>query len=504
MSIARKAVRGAVWTIGLGIGSRIIGATSTIVIAHFIAPEVMGEVINAWVVAMMGSTITRFGLDQYIIVKHDDGDDVAFHATFYTVLLGIFGLGLVLLIGDALGPLLKTPTMGQYLPGCVLAVAIRRIAALPDRILARDLRFRAVAISQALGEVSYVATSLVLAGIYHLGGDAIVIGNIVQSLVILTVVVLATQWRQWLLPCRITWQRTRDMIRFGLPLNFETALHVASRNVDNLVFSSRFGAAPVALYNMAYNLADIPATQVGEHISSVLLPSMSKIKPEHRPDVLVRSTALLAILIFPMAVGLGVVADPLIRVLLDDQWYGVAPFLTVLAVLSVFRPVSWVAASYLKVAQRTGLMFWMEALKVVLLLAGIAVFPTPVWACVSVGIAFGAHSLAMLIAVGRYDKISLSRFLPGFVGPLLACAAMAAAVLAARHGLLYLGLKSPLAGLIIEIAVGAAAYVPSAFIFAPRTARDLLQLLRKAYGHGAPRSAQLPAAQSAPEPSEGD
>jgi lipopolysaccharide exporter len=482
VSIVKQAVRGAVWTIGLGFGARVIGAIGTIVIARFIVPEVMGEVLAAWIVVTLGHTVTRMGLDQYLIVKHDDGGDVPFHATFWIFVFGIVGLGAVVLIGDWFGAYLNAPNMGQYVPGCVVAVALRRVASVPDRILARDMRFRSIAVSQGLGELSYVATSLTLAGVFHMGGYAIVIGNIVQALVILTVLVAAAGVSEWLTPCRITWSRTRDMMRFGVPLNFETALGVASRMVDNLMFSYRFGAGSMGLYNMAYNLADIPATHIGEHISSVLLPSMSKIKRERRPEVLIRSTALLALLIFPMAVGLGVVADPLIALLLPDEWQGVAPLLTVLAVLSIFRPVSWVVASYLKVAERTGIMFWMEAFKVTLLLTGIALLPTPVWASTSVGVAFGAHSLAMVLSVAYLDKISPARFVPGFLGPLAACVPMAAAVLGTRHGLPWLGVDSALVSLLVEIAVGAAVYVPSALLLAPGTARDMLSLLRSTYG----------------------
>lgn len=486
MSIAREAVRGAVWTIGLGVGSRAIGAVGTIIIARFIAPEVMGEVLAAWIVAILGHTLTRMGLDQYLIVKQDEGDDVPFHTTFWSFVFGVMGLGLVVLIGDHLGAYLNAPNMGQYVPGCVLAVAIRRVASIPDRVLVRDMHFRTVAVSQALGEITYVAATLVLVSKLGMGGHAVVIGNIFQAIVILLVVLAATSPAQWLEPCRITWKRTRDMLRFGVPLNFETALSVASRMGDNLMFSYRFGAGSMGLYNMAYNLADIPATHVGEHVSGVLLPSMSRIKHEHRIPVLIRSTAILAIVIFPMAVGLGVVAESLVTVLLPETWQGVAPLLTILAVLSVFRPVSWAAGAYLKVVARTGTMLAAEAFKVCLLLLGIAILPSPLSASVSIGIAFGAHAIAMVMIVARTEGVSPARFVPGFVGPLMACAVMACAVLGARHGLRMAGLDSALLSLLIEILVGAVVYVASALLLAPQTARDLLSLLRKAYSGDKP------------------
>ncbi|MEM9492853.1 MAG: oligosaccharide flippase family protein, partial [Myxococcota bacterium] len=113
-----------------------------------LAPEVVGEVIVAWIVVWLASLSSQLGLDQYLIVKHDDGDDVPFHCTLYLFVLGFITLIPVVLAGEALGHLLNAPSLLIYLPGCAVGMFIRRMATIPDRILARDLRFRASASAQ--------------------------------------------------------------------------------------------------------------------------------------------------------------------------------------------------------------------------------------------------------------------------------------------------------------------------------------------------------------------
>ncbi|HEX7842910.1 MAG TPA: hypothetical protein VF469_35800, partial [Kofleriaceae bacterium] len=68
--------------------------------------------------------------------------------------------------------------------------------------------------------------------------------------------------------------------------------------------------------------------------------------------------------------------------------------------------------------------------------------------------------------------------------PLAPCAVMAAAVLGARHGMVALG-AGPKAMLPVEIAAGAVTYVVAALVLAGPTARDFLQLLRRALKRGA-------------------
>ena len=93
-------------------------------------------------------------------------------------------------------------------------------------------------------------------------------------------------------------------------------------------------------------------------------------------------------------------------------------------------------------------------------------------------------SLITIGVVIKLDGIPAGPMIGAFVRPLLACAVMAAAVLGARHGLQAVGVTHPAALVPIEIAVGAAAYVPAAFLFARPIARDFLAQLKRALKRG--------------------
>jgi PST family polysaccharide transporter len=233
---------------------------------------------------------------------------------------------------------------------------------------------------------------------------------------------------------------------------------------------------------MAYNLADIPAIQVGEQIALVLMPSMAELPRDRRPAALERSSALLSLIIFPLAVGLGLVAYPLIALVLpNNEWQEVAPLLAVLTCLSVFRPITWVLSAYLEAESKTNRLMLLELLKIGLLILGIAAlhpFGLRV-AAFAVGIAFGFTALLGIAVVVR-EGVSWRALFSGFARPLLACGVMALAVLGVDRALVALGWDYPIVQLIVEIVVGAVAYVIAAFAFARETAIDLLQLLKKA------------------------
>jgi PST family polysaccharide transporter len=483
MSLATKAARGALWTVFASIGGRAVGVIGTLVMTRFLAPDTIGEVADATILCMTLNWLTIWGFGQYAVVngRGRDALEVTWHATVFYVGLGVVSLGALLLAGPWLLPLFDAPDATAFIPGMALSIFIRRIGAVPERVLTRDMNFRASGLSLVLGEASFMVSAIALAAAGH-GGMSIVYANIVQSVVVVGILVGAVGFASWATPTRLSRARIASMLKFGVPLGIQSVAHSASRYWDKLAISHFFGTGAVGTYNMAYNLADIPAIQVGEQIALVLMPSMASLPPERRPAALERSTALLSIVIFPLAVGLGLVAYPLIALLLPaNAWQEVAPLLAVLTTLSVFRPITWVLSAFLEAEGKTNRLMFLEIGKVGLLLLGIvALQPFGLRAAAgAVGLAFGANAVAGVMVVVR-EGVSPARLLVGFVQPLIACGVMAAVVAAARFALLAAGVDHPAALLVVEIVTGAVVYVAVAMRVARDTSHDLLDLLRRA------------------------
>ncbi len=503
MSLAQKAAKGALWTVVSSMGGRAVGVLGTLVMTRFLHTDEIGAVAAATVLAMTASWITIWGFGQYAVVKGRGPDalEVTWHATFAYVVLGILSLGLMALLGPMVARHFHSAEVASYIPGMALAMFIRRLAAMPERVLTRKMQFRASGMSLAFGEITYtiVAVSLAASGF---GPMAIVIGNIVQSCVMLGILVAAAGWREWATPTKIKRERLREMLRFGLPLGVQNIANSASRYWDKLAITFFFGSAATGTYNLAYNLADVPAIQVGEQIALVLMPSMAELPPSRRPRALERSTALLSLIIFPLATGLGFIAYPLIALLLPaNDWQQVAPLLAVLACLSVFRPITWVLSAYMEAEAKTGRLMFLELGKLVMLLGGIAAlhrFGVVIAAC-AVGIAFGLTAIAGVAMVMREvppdaDSAHLgARLAAGFMKPVIACGIMGAVVWLVQRGLIHAGVMHPSIQLGAMIVAGGAAYVAAALLICRDTSRDLLDLVKKALRREKPEAIEAPA-----------
>lgn len=489
--LLRHAVQGAIWTVITSAGARAVGLAGTLLLTRFLDPDTYGEVSLASVVILTANTISNCGLSQYLVGRPAAGKAAAFHATFYFTVLGLLALGVALALGGPIGRVINAPGIVRWLPGLALAAVLERVGTIQDRILVRDMRFRAVGLLRSLGEVVYSGLSVALAaagtGAWWGGGNAVVIASVARSVARLVTLSAVTPRREWLTPCRISWERTRDLFAFGLPMSVATLAGVGSRRWDNLVFSHHFGQGAAGVYNLAYNLADIPASQIGETIGDVLVPSFAKMDPgEPRRRALLLSLRQMMLLVAPLAFGLGAVATALGQTFFDRRWAGIEVEISILSVLSAVRPIAWIGSSYLQVENRPRAIMILECAKtagVVLamdLFARFAPRPPPgeLWACAAVGLVFTLNALGYMALFKRTDGIPLRTQLAELAPPVAASIPMVAVVVALEHALA--GGTPAGARLVIEVAAGALTFVPSALILAPGTSRELIALLAMA------------------------
>jgi PST family polysaccharide transporter len=473
-------MRGALWTTSAGFASRAVGLLATLVVTRFVTPGEYGEVTVAAVLTMTVNQLSTIGWGQYLVSKPDAPPSAAFHVASFHVGLGGLVFLLLILGGSRFGNWLDAPTLMRYLPGLVLSSFLDRVTFVPERILVRDLRFRRLSVTRMTADLTHSAVSITAAAL-GLGGTALVAGNMARSIVRLLLFVGSVETRSWLTPSRLDPRQIRDLLAFGVPMSLGALCEFASRRWDNLLVSRFFGPATTGMYNLAYNLADVPAIQIGEQIGDVLLPSFARMDAARRRAALRRSLSLLSLVVFPLAVGLGAIAPNLVAAIFDPRWQPLAPMLVILSVLSLTRPVGWTISAYLQSRQMPRHIFMLEAFKLSILGGSILTMGRigPLWVCAAVGFAFAAHALASLAVVRWIDGIPLRDTVGSLIPAALASVIMAVAVVAVRHAL---G-APPITSLIWEVIAGAVTYVLAALVLARNATRDLIDRLREAAGH---------------------
>ena len=456
---------------GSTVGARAVSTVATLVLTYFIDPDVMGEFAIVHVITINAHYLSNFGVDRYVVSYPKSGRDYAFQATLLHLASGALALGLVLFFREPLSRFAGGTALAiSFVPGMVLAVAFERLGQMPEKILTREMRFRAISLGRTAGELFYAGVAVVLA-IEGWGGMALVLANIVRSAIQAFSFIFAAETKEWLQPCALNKEHYKKMLDFGVPLSLGAIFNLVSRTWDNALVGRLFGPASLGFYKQAYNFADIPAIQIGETVGDVLLPSFANMDDvEHRRAALLRATGLLVLVMAPMAIGLGAVSDTLVKVLLREEWYPIAPLLTVLSAMAVFRPIGWTYGTFLQSEGKTKVIFFLEIFKTIAVLGALLLLAkvSLLWACAGVGVGFALETLAAMWAVSKTDDIPILKSLVAMIGPLVACIPMVAAVLGVRYLCLEV-LSLPLwVSLCAEIGSGAIVFVVAGLVLPVR------------------------------------
>jgi PST family polysaccharide transporter len=268
---------------------------------------------------------------------------------------------------------------------------------------------------------------------------------------------------------------------FAFPLQLAALAATAAAKGSGLAVSVMFGPAAMGLFTLAFNLAQIPADNIGESLADVLLPSFARLDPDRRPEALARAMPLVALLVFPLAVGLGVEAHPIVSTFFNPRWQPMAPLLTVLAVLGVVYPMGAAVQAFLKASGRPKAVLGFHVSHVLLLLSFVTTLGHLglVWAAVAPGLAGGCYAMLTLAYVGRVERVPVRKVLAGIGRVIVACLGMATAVLIFRriHG--HGNTHGSFGFLAAEVGLGVLAYVAMVFLVAAPQVHDLLSSLSR-------------------------
>ncbi|QYF73738.1 lipopolysaccharide biosynthesis protein [Cryobacterium sp. PAMC25264] len=207
--------------------------------------------------------------------------------------------------------------------------------------LGRNLRFFSLAWTELLALVLGFAGA-VSAALLGYGFWALVVQQLVQCFFMTLLRVASASWWPGL-PRRHA--NMGGLLRYGGNLTGTQVLVYASSNIDSVIVGAAFGSTTLGLYNRAFQLLSAPLNQFFSPITHVALPVLSKLQDSASEFMayVVRAQLVLGHSVAFIFAAVIVAAEPLIRIVLGDQWTASSPILQILAIGGAVQAVSYPA-----------------------------------------------------------------------------------------------------------------------------------------------------------------
>lgn len=483
--LARAAAWGVVWAFAASALSRLAWLAALAVLARFLAPEEFGLFAFGLVFLTYVETVGDLGTGSALIHWPRRTADAA-HVTFYfNLVTGVLWFALAQAVAPWVAEFFRSPEGEPVIRVLAVSFLVRGLGNTHDALCQKELRFKARLVPETALTVGkgLLAVALALAGF---GVWSLVWGQI-AGLVLQT----AALW--WVVPWRPGGRFPKDLVRpmlvYGRGIIAVNVLAAVVHHADLVVVGRMLGTTVLGYYQMASKIPEVTVILAVWVVGRVLFATFSRIHAQGRGLArgFLAAVRYVSLVTLPMAAGLFLVADPLVRTVFGEDWLPAVPILRALAVYVGLRSVGSHAGDVLKATGRTGLLAGLAVGKAVLLVpvlilagrsSGIAV-------AASLAAVTGLTALVNLAVVGRLVAVT-PRQVAGSLAPSLAGVGALVAAVAAWQA--WGPDLAPVAELAVQVPLGAAVYGAVVFALDAGSVRQAVENLRRSAEEGAEES----------------
>jgi O-antigen/teichoic acid export membrane protein len=264
---------------------------------------------------------------------------------------------------------------------------------------------------------------------------------------------------------RLSLRKTREIMRFSVWLLANNILFFTQRRCDFAIIGKLLDSASLGLYAVAHEIASMVTSELVQPIQRVLLPGLAKLAQDREQisRAFLDCLAVTVMVGLPIAAGIGLTADPLIRLALGAKWTGAIPLLQILIIIGIARVCSSNTGAFFLAFNQPRLTTCSAAVAAIV---GVPLILWGAWHAQMIGAAWGAAATAILVVLVNYTLLwrmfglSPVAVLVSVWRSVVSCLAMAGIVLALPEiGSRTEGAIGLFLALLFMTLVGAAAYI---------------------------------------------
>jgi O-antigen/teichoic acid export membrane protein len=313
----RKLVQGLSWSGGIKGLTQLLTWTSTIIVARLLSPEDVGLVAMATIYLGVAALVTDFGLGTAVIALRDLSDELLAQLHTVALLVGLGAFAVSCVIALPLSRFFGAPELAAVVVVLSCSLVLDSLRTVPTALLAKALRFKYLALLEALKAIVAVSLTVGLAafGARHW---ALVLGNILATLVA-TILLVALRPQRFARP-RL--RALKSTLTFSSQLLLGQLAWYGYTNADFLTAGRVLGKIALGEYTLAWSMSSTPADKIMAVFGRVIPTMFAAVK--HDANAFRRYFFLFtegfANLIIPTSVGLALVTHDFVLLAFGARW----------------------------------------------------------------------------------------------------------------------------------------------------------------------------------------
>ncbi|MHA5065621.1 lipopolysaccharide biosynthesis protein [Cetobacterium somerae] len=378
-------------------GTQGIQFVIQIILARILTPEDYGVIAIITIFIALANVFVQNGLSTALIQKQD-ADEEEFSSVFYlSLLIACFLYCILYITAPLISDFYKDAILTKVLRVLSLTLFLGAFNSIQNTIIAKNMDFK----KQFFSSVIAITVSGVF-GIFmaynNFGIWSLVYQQLCNQLLICIILLNTVKWR----PKRMfSFYKIKKLFVFGSKILFSSLLDTLYVNITSLVIGRVYTPLMLGYYNRGNQFPQLIVSNFNGSIQAVIFPTLAK-EQDNKDKVKAivrRSIVTSSYIIFPLMIGLMVIAEPLIKLLLTNKWLPSVPYLRIFCLSYALWPIHTANLQAINAIGRSEVFLKLEIIKKIL---GIIIL--------LITIKYGVYA----IAVGVLISGILSSFINGY------------------------------------------------------------------------------------------
>ncbi len=349
-------VSGMAWTLGTQIANQGSRFLVSVILARLLGPRDFGLIGMVFVFTGFATAISDFGFSQALVQRENVEERHRSTVFWLTCLTGL--LLALLTVGGAplVAKFYRESRLAPLMTLIALAFPVSSLNVVQKAMMYRAMRFRALGLIETGGTVVSGIVGVTLA-IRGFGAKSLVWQFLASYFFVVTAMWWVGKWRPRF---EIDRGALKELFGYSSHLTAFSAVNYWFRNGDNLLVGKFFGAWDLGIYARAYTLMLLPLNQVTSVVSKVMFPVFSRLQnePQRVKDLYLRMIGIIALITFPMMLGLFATTDHFVIAAFGPAWAAMIPVLRIFSILGMLQSIISTTGLIFQSQGRTDWQFW--------------------------------------------------------------------------------------------------------------------------------------------------
>lgn len=332
-----------------------------IILARLLVPNDYGIIALISIFITIANVFVQSGFNTALIQKKD-ANETDFSSVFY---LSLFVASLLYLLLFFTAPLLAgfygIPQLIAVLRVLSITLFFGAFNSIQNAVVSRNMQFKMLFFS-SLGAIVVSGTVGIALAYAGFGVWALVAQQLSNQFMITVILWFTVKWRSKLI---FSFERVKGLFSYGWKLLASSLIDTLYMNLISLIIGKMYSPAMLGFYNRGNQFPQIIATNINGSIQSVMLPALASEQDnrERVKEMVRRSIVTSSFILFPMMVGLAVIAEPLVKILLTEKWLPCVPFLQIFCGSYALWPIHTANLQAINALGRSDIFLKLEIIK---------------------------------------------------------------------------------------------------------------------------------------------